>query len=500
MKRKLFTRAATLAAALIMASSLAACGADTGNNGGDNQPTQADDSNQQTSNEDVKKPEKISMMMTTIITKENGLQKVEEEYEKNTGIKLEVEKPDHNQYYEKVNLSFTSGNVPDVVEMGSIYYPQFADNGALWDMTDAYANSTAPVKSIIDEKYVDALRLNGKLYGFPMAKGNGTVTYVRSDWMDELGIKDPTNYDEFIEMLRKFKTKGPNIIPITAAGLIGPESPYDIYLREFYQDAIPDFYKDESTGKYVDGMSQPQMKGALQRMKDAYAEGLIDPEIVTNKTSTSRDKLYADVAGCFNYWAGYWNVTLEENLKSGYPDATIKPIAPIAETKYIERPPTAMAITSYSQNPMGVYKYLIEYSHDGGEGQMLFTHGVEGIHWEKKEDGTATALPYLETRDKLVEKAFYPSELSITKFDDPIALDERITSSLNLFESNSYVYPVPKTSDVISNELPELDTIKKEVVANVVMGKMSIDEGIADYEKRAATQIEAILKDLNSME
>ena len=42
------------------------------------------------------------------------------------------------------------------------------------------------------------------------------------------------------------------------------------------------------------------MKAALQRMQDAYKEGLIDKEVVTNKTSTCRDKFAGNV-GVFNY-------------------------------------------------------------------------------------------------------------------------------------------------------------------------------------------------------
>lgn len=494
MKSKL-SKFAALALASSMMLSLASCGGNVSDD------VQVDEGAGETTDAaeayaNAEKPESISIMLTTSMTPENGLQMVCDEYEKLTGIELVFEKPDHNQYYEKVALSFVSGDVKNVMELGGTYYPNYSTTGQLWDMTDAYAASDAPVKSIIDEKYVDALRIDGRLYGFPMAKGNGTVTYVRSDWMEELGVADPTNYDEFLDMLRAFKTKGEEIIPITAAGLVNSETPYDMYLREFYQDAQPDFYQTED-GTYVDGMSQPEMVEALTRLQDAYAEGLIDREIITNKTSTCRDKFYAEKVGAFNYWAGSWNKTLDENLKATNPNATIKALAPIEETVYIDRPPTALAITSQTENPMGVYKYLIEYSHDGGEGQMLFTRGVEGVHWKKNDDGTTVALPYLETPDKLVEKAYYAPELSITKFDDPIALDERITSSLEIFNANSKVFPLPVSSEAISVANTELQTIKREAVASIVMGEMTVEEGIKDYETRAANEIATILGELN---
>lgn len=483
MKKNIVTKATALALALLMASGMSAC--KTTSNGGSENPDE--------------KPASISMMATTVITEENGLKDVAAEYESQTGIKLTIEKPDHNKYYEKVTLSFASEEPADVIEMGSTYYPEYANSGVLWDMTDAWDSSELPAKAITDETYVDALKIDGRLYGFPMAKGNGTITYVRQDWLDDAGLSAPANYEEFLDMLRAFKARGNGAIPITAAGLINSETPYDIYLREFYQDATPDFYLNEDTGKYVDGMSEQPMKEALQRMRDAYAEGLIDAEVVTNKTSTCRDKVYSGLVGAFNYWAGMWSVKIEDNTITGNPEAKFTAIPAIAETNYIERVPTAMVITNkQGTNKSAIFNDFILYSHDGDIGQMLFTHGVKDKHYKINEDGSYEALGYYEDPTTLVEKSIYAPELSITDWEDPFAVDERVTTSLATFQANSVQASVPIVSDVISENLANLNVVKGEVIANVVHGNMTVDEGIQSYETRAASQIENILNDLNS--
>lgn len=484
MKKNFARKAAALSLSIVMVSGVTACNKGGETTGGD------------VSNPD--KPTEINAMMDTVITPENGLQDVCDEYFNQTGIKLNIEKPDHNKYYEKVTLSFASGEPADVIEMGSTYYPDMAGAGALWDMTEAWDTTTEPGKAVMQTEYVDALKIDGKLYGFPMAKGNGTITYVRQDWLDEAGLAAPTNYDEFLNMLRTFKARGNGTIPYTAAGLINTETPYDIYLREFYQDATPDFVKDEATGKYIDGFTQENFKAALQRMTDAYAEGLIDAEIVTNKTSTCRDKVNSGLAGTFNYWAGMWDAKLEDATKAADPEAKLTAIPPIAETKYIERVPTAMVITNTAENPAGIFKYFLMYSHDGAEGQMLFTHGVKDKHYKENADGTVEALGYYEDPSKKVEKSFYAPELSITTWDDPIALDERVSSSLATFQENRTFATVPIVSDVISENLANLQTVRGEVIANVVHGNMSIDEGMADYNNRAKPYVDAILGDLNA--
>jgi len=494
MKKNLLIRLTSLGLAVITAMGMAACGETTGpETPGGGQTAE------------YTKPDSIKMTFDTCMTFENGLQDVCDEYKNQTGITLELEKPDHAKYYEKITLAFASGTPSDAIEMGSTYYPENANNGALWDMTDAWENTTAPAKSIIDESYVDALKIDVKdgsgprLYGFPTVAGNGTVTYVRQDWLDDMGIAMPTTYDEFIDMLRKFKTRGSGTIPLTAAGLLNNgETPYDIYLREFYQDAIPDFYQKED-GTWVDGFSEPEMEAALTRLHDAFAEGLIDGEIVTNKTSTCRDKVNAGLVGCFNYWAGMWCAKLEDSTTGTDPNAKFAAMPIIKEAgHYTERVPTALVITNNCENPVGVFEDLIMYSHDGDKGQMLFTHGVVDKHYTDNGDGTCTALPYYEDPTKLCEKSFYAPELSISEWNDPIALDPRVEESLAVFRDNRTFATVPVVSDVISENLSNLNVVKGEVAANVLHGNITVQEGMAKYNKDAGKYVEAILADLNS--
>jgi len=193
-----------------------------------------------------------------------------------------------------------------------------------------------------------------------------------------------------------------------------------------------------------------------------------------------------------------WNAKLEDNTKAADPNAVLAPIPPIEETYYIERVPTAMVITNTAENPEGIFKYFIQYSHDGGEGQMLFTRGVKDKHYKENPDGTVEALGYYEDPTNLVEKSFYAPELSITEWDDPISLDSRVENSLAMFQQYRKFATVPIVSDVISENLANLQTVRGEVVANVVHGNMSVDEGLADYENRAKGYVDAILADLNA--
>ncbi len=453
---------------------------------------------------EITKPDKMKLTIDTVFGSQvdpASWQPFVDKYKELTGIEIEFTKPVHNEYYKQVSLAFTTGDIPDALEIGSQYYPTYANNGALWDMTPTWEASELKASGIVDESYVNGLKINEVLYGFPMTRGNGTITYVRQDWLDKLGMKAPTNYAEFTAMLDAFTNQDPDgngkndTFGITFPGVVQEGGAYDLYRREYMQDAMPGLYQN-AEGKWVDGMLEPAMKEAMLRLEADFEKGYIDQEIVTNQTSTCRDKFYAGQVGVFNYWAGTWNQTLQSNLAAQNPNGVVKAIPAIAETYYNERPATAFAITSSAQNPEGIFKYLIEYSHDGGEGQLLFTHGVEGVNY-KIENGELKKEPDAENPKKAYEKSWYSPELSISKFDDPYKLKDNVVESLEMFTKNREIYPVPTINDVVSQNQADVFALRDLCVATAVTSNVSVEDALAQYEKDSKPLVEAMLAALN---
>ena len=194
------------------------------------------------------------MANCTIPTKVNNRDAFEARWEELTGIDLEIIQPDHDAYYDVMGQTFASGpdNWPDVILMGGTYYTGYANEGALWDMTEAWENSELKASGRLnDESIIEGVKLNGALYGFPVARGNGCITYVKKAWLDNVGMDVPTNYEEYIAMLDAFTNGDPDgngvngdTCGVSAAGLIGVEEPYINYMPEFYQDAYPSFNQD----------------------------------------------------------------------------------------------------------------------------------------------------------------------------------------------------------------------------------------------------------------
>ena len=460
------------------------------------------------STEEVIKPEKITMMVNgTFLDEASGQNEVVKAYKDLTGIDLEITTIDHNSYNDQLALAFASGDVPDVVILSAEYYAAYASQGALADLSSYWETSETKASGRIEESNIDALRIDGSLYAFATGRGGGCMTYLRQDWLDKLGLSAPTTYDEYINVLRAFVNDDPDgngkndTIGVTAAGIMSAEAPYTNYLPEFWQDAYPDFYQKED-GTWVDGFSEQATIDALQRLKDAYAEGLIDMEVTTNKTSSCRDKYYAGQVGVFTYWAGKWSATIDENVKQTNPNGSIIGIAPIKELgKYIERRTPVIAITSKCENPAGVFKYLFEVMVDGDKGQMIFNYGAEGTHYTM-DNGKMTQLPDPEVPTSTFTSIFVDPLSGISEWinGDPMA-DSRnplIKETSKLFFDNSKLAPTIISNDVKSNYAPTLLDIRTVIISDVVTGSISVEEGMENYKKQSATMVEEILASLNS--
>lgn len=470
--------------------------------------------------DDIVKPEKITIMVDgTLFTKENGRDAFETKWEELTGIDLVIIQPDHDAYSDVVGQTFASGEWPDVILLNSSFYAGYAGEGVLWDMTESWENSELKASGRIkDETLVEGLKLDGSLFGIAPSRGNGCITYVKQKWLDNVGMTAPTNYEEYNAMLEAFTKGDPDgngvdgdTYGVSSAGLIGSEIPYINYSPEFYQDAFPSFYKNDS-GTWVDGFTEPAMIGALERLRDAYQAGYIDKEALTNGTSDCRNKYYEDKYGVFTYWAGTWATNLKTNLEANERDGVLVALPPIAEVgTYLERQAPAWAITAKSENPEGVFKYFFETMLDGGEVQKLFTYGVEGVHWSTAAEeivgntyaaGEFHMLENLEKAGTQYTKNHIDPLMSIanfTAFEDPginTIAPEAKESALS-FANNSRLVELVPSNEEMSQYNGDLVTLKREIVANVVTQGMSIEDEMKRFEDEGADWSKMIVDALN---
>ncbi|HAN44612.1 MAG TPA: hypothetical protein DCP97_04395 [Ruminococcaceae bacterium] len=464
----------------------------------------ASSSSSSAAQKEVKKPKSLYLYLDVVIEEKDGAAQNWAQFEKDTGIKLKVVKPEHSQYSEKLSTLFMSKDIPDVVEVLPTDYMKYASQKAFAPLGEYIKNSA--VMSKIDPKAINALSYRGEIYGVQKENGNGSLTYIRKDWLDKLKLNVPKTYDEFYNMLVAFRDKDPdgNGVNIDSIGytlsLKNPDN--ELYLTDLLIDAHFNFYK--KGGKWVDGFAEDAMLKALERMATLYQQKLIEPEIFTLATADCRNKFYTGNTGCFAYWAGTWNDNINRELQKNIKGASVVPMPALPGGYFINRVSPCFAIPAKPAcgDPAAVFKYFIEYVYDGGKGTMWATSGVEGVHY-KIENGKAVALPAPSTPDK---PRLYPVKVMME-------------GTLEIVPNPGYTFPIPEVwkqsaeifnQHAISQELipptkayntvaAELYLLRQETVAKVMKGELAPTAAMERYKSETAKMgIDNILAELNS--
>lgn len=435
-----------------------------------------------------------------ILLEENGQDEWAQEFKELTGVEINIVKPPHNEYSQILGTTFAAGDLPDICEIQTADYLTYANSGNLAPLDD-YIKAAKNLKSVPKEFY-EAYRLkDGHIYGFPTYAGGGCVTYLRKDWLDNLGLKVPTNWKEFYAVIKAFTFDDPDgngkddTIGLTIPFQV-PAMEFDYYNRFIMQDAWFGF--TVKNGKWVDGFTEPEMVEALQRWQDLYEEEVIDTEFFSNKTSTARSKIYEGQAGVMEYWAGTWGERFHESAVNTNPDANVIAINAIKESDYISRVGPCFAITVDAEYPGQIFDKVINTMWDKGEGQMLWTFGVEGLHYELA-DGKVKMLPEPSNPDRPFDKAFIDPTLTMNGWDLPVDLNEKIAASIEIHREDSIQLSLPQGGDTYVKNIGELMSMKQEVFSKIVVGEYSVEEGLEVYKQKAAgLKIDQIMSELNS--
>jgi putative aldouronate transport system substrate-binding protein len=337
MKKSIFIRKASAAALSLMlgASLLAGC---TGK-GGDNQPSASSNppASTDTKADPFGKQPELTVLTRGTWTDPNtkypdGQSLDDNAYTRMLKDKYNIEiKNDFvaSDYGKQVDLAIASGKIPDyLINLTYTQYRAIVKAGLAMDIStvwDQYASKqTKAVYDSNKELFDSLVKDDGKMYGIPASKPLTdflTVTWIRQDWLDKLGLKAPANLDELEAVAKAFKEKDPDGNgKADTEGLVGPPNNGPLYQDmdnqnfNFHFDPIfsaynsfPGFWLKGSDGKAVYGSTLPETKQALQKLADMYKQGLISPGMLTTNTY---DLVNNNKAGLFfgTWWEPFTEV------------------------------------------------------------------------------------------------------------------------------------------------------------------------------------------------
>lgn len=298
---------------------------------------------------------------------------------------------------EALNLMLASGAIPDIVGSSRIkdFVNQYGPEGAFIPLNDLIAEHAPNIAAYYETRSdieASVKAADGQMYYVPYLPDGkyGRAYWIRTDWLDALGLEVPQTVEEYEAALRAFKTQDPNGNGISdEVPFFARQWPELIRLvtlwdgRAHGSDTYHDFIVTD--GQIDHGYVGDGYREGIKNLARWYAEGLIDAEVFT-RGGSSRDFLFSEnLGGSTHDWfastGGYNSLSSEIEgfeLKAMAPPASVGGNR-VEEHRRILVKPDGWAIGHNNANPVETIKYFDFWFSE--EGRRLANFGVEGQHY-----------------------------------------------------------------------------------------------------------------------
>jgi putative aldouronate transport system substrate-binding protein len=345
------------------------------------------------------KPYPISIMLKSYYndtaTPESKVWKKLEEY---TNTKLDIQFTPDTNYGDKLNIALASGTLPTLVFTNNAKDSAIANainGGAFWEIGPYLKDY--PNLSKANPTVLNNVSVNGKIYSVYISRPIGRYGIMyRKDWLDALGMKEPTTIDEFYNMLKAFAQNDPDKngkndtygMVVTRWG-----GPWDVMQTWF---GVPNKWRDEG-GKLVPAHLTPEYMDALKFFKKLYDEKLVNQDFAVYDSAKWNDPVLNNQAGVI-IDVTERSYQIDEKMKQTNPKGQMEVMGAVRGPKGLFNLPTAghngMFLISKSavKTEADLRKVLtfLDKTNDK-EMQALLAYGIEGTHY-KVEDGKLVPL------------------------------------------------------------------------------------------------------------
>ena len=215
---------------------------------------------------------------------------------------------------EQINNLLAAGDAPDICL--TYDYPTvqtYANMGGVLDLSsyvDDYRELLPNLWNWLGETniYWDKDPVNGTLWAIEgkRAVTNRINTFVRKDWLDKLGLKEPTTRQEFEDMIIAFRDNADLLLGADADKMIPYSVSFDVGWRaalliESFIDPDVSDYEYYVNGFDDRALTQNGTKEAIRVLNKWYNDGLLwdDFALYSSGDSTEDDMIKAGYVGAF---------------------------------------------------------------------------------------------------------------------------------------------------------------------------------------------------------
>jgi len=385
-------------------------------------------------------------------------------------------------------------------------FMQYGQEGAFMPLNDLIDRYAPNIRALFDarpylENFVTAP--DGNIYHIPnVAEGYVAQTlFMRTDWLDAVGMDVPTNTEEFEAVLIAFRDEMPALTGNDVVfPLFGDSLSSILHLAPMWGarhgtgDSSGRMSLPEDSDEMFHAILTDEFMPVIQNLSRWYQEGLIDPEIITRGSLSRQELLSQNQGGVTVHWAvstAGFNAQLRDEIP-GFRFEAINPVTPVgtsnswsASRGQINN--NGWAISHTNPNPEATMRLFDFFFSE--EGRVLMSFGVEGDTWEYQNgqrvfldtvfEQDMPAVDYLRSRGSvrwMGVHGFFEYEMAMAA-PEALAAFEIFNNPDILLRQTPPLSFTTEERATIDSIAPNLNTFIDENIQGMILGDWEEVEG-----------------------
>ena len=445
------------------------------------------------------------------------------------------------RYDEALNILVKDRNLPDIFLVSDREtLEELVENDLIEDLTEVYKSCASDKIQEMYESYGKELlasgTFDGKLFALPeTAIDDGSqLLWLRRDWMEQLGVKEPKTLDEALSVIRAFQENrmgaedGEDPVGLVCdPGLVGTVSTsYSVDSVFEMFGAYPQQWIKNADGEIVYGSLTEETKEALGYLRELYKQGILDPDFALRAQNNIRDLVVNGKCGAFfGLWWTPNNPLMDEYRKNKETDwepyyltadakRTVEVYSTFWDSKYVvvrkgyEHPEIVMKILSV------LFDYSRYEAEDADEVNSYFALNVDPTARPLMINVDYNEATYMVTRH--IREALYSpgdaktredlSAIEVSYFDacreylgaevpsvEAWAAYKSRISAVGLLVDANYHAPEKKYLGDGDGEIPQtLRSLEKKAFIQIIMGKKpvsSFDSFVEEWSRKGGDSL-----------
>ncbi|MBW7453985.1 hypothetical protein ACFOLF_07920 [Paenibacillus sepulcri] len=306
--------------------------------------------------------------------------------------------PSGADFDSKISLLLASGDTPDLFTATGVASQKFILDGVTADMSPFVTPEKMPnYFKWISETELERYAVEGKFERAPLIFPREVYRsyYIRQDWLDNLKLQIPANYEEMMKVMHAFTFDDPDqngkndTYGLTTVGN-GTSLSFDFpqWIENGLIGAL--MVRDN---KYVDVQSDLAVEQVLQGVKDMMKEGTVDPDWFLLKGTENVDKAVGGKAGIIvggskSFAYDSEPTSIQNKTLALNPKANWMPFHPFAKTgtwtENLPDQPFMFSRETAEKDPAKIDRMvqILDWM-ASEEGFLLINYGIEGKHYTR---------------------------------------------------------------------------------------------------------------------